>query len=426
MEMTTAKDINPLLQYLFGLERKGIKVGLTHTAELVKRCGNPETSFRSIHVAGTNGKGSTCTMMASIFREYGLKVGLYTSPHLIRFNERIRVNGSPINDEEIIDFVQKHQADIEDIQSTFFETTTAMAFTHFQQHNVDVAVIETGLGGRLDSTNVIHPDMTVITPIGMDHTEFLGDTLTSIAKEKAGIIKEKTPLILAEQSVDAERVVLKKSEEKSVSVQKIKHDDIRVIQSDTAGTKFSYQGSVFNTPLLGEYQALNTAMAIKTVTEFVPEITDDIVNAGLQKTQWPGRIQLLDSSFPIYYDVAHNGHGILAVLEWLNRQYSEKPAGIFVLKADKELEKMKSILSGAFSPLIITSIPEAGLMNTEALGKSMKEINVDHMQVDDFSEAVQHLKEMVADQKPGLIFGSHYIASAVFDHFDFFFDKGVI
>ncbi len=424
--MVTDKSIDPLLQYLFGLERKGIKVGLGHTKELLKRCQHPEDTFRAIHVAGTNGKGSTCTMIASMLREQGLTVGLYTSPHLIKFNERIRVNGIPISDNDIIDFVQQHQHDIEEIQSTFFETTTAMAFSYFKQCRVDVAVIETGLGGRLDSTNVIVPEITVITPIGMDHTEFLGDTLTSISGEKAGIIKPSTPLILAEQQREAEHVILKTAKERFAPIHQVKQKDLRIIQTGLNGTEFLYQNETFVTPLLGEYQALNTATAISTVREFIPDIASETINAGLQKTQWPGRIQRLSSDRPIYYDVAHNEHGIQAVLRWLKNQYTEKPVGVFVLKADKELQKMHSILSEGFSSLIVTSCPETGLMSADALEASMSQVRIPTIRDDEFIHAIQRLEETISDDKPGLIFGSHYIATAVYERFGFFFDKGII
>ncbi|MDP7330182.1 MAG: Mur ligase family protein, partial [Candidatus Marinimicrobia bacterium] len=182
---STSVEFNSLLDYLYKLQRLGIKVGLNHTFELLQRCGNPQNQFQSIHIAGTNGKGSTSAIISSILMEAGLKVGLYTSPHLIRFNERIRVNGKPISDSKIVEFVDEHRSDIDDIESTFFETTTAMAFRYFANKNVDIAVVETGLGGRLDSTNVLTPDLTVITPISLDHRDILGKNILDISKEKA-------------------------------------------------------------------------------------------------------------------------------------------------------------------------------------------------------------------------------------------------
>jgi dihydrofolate synthase/folylpolyglutamate synthase len=186
--------LNKLLTYLYSLERRGIKVGLEHTKRLLKKVGDPHNYFPSIHVAGTNGKGSTCAMIGSIFRETGLKTGLYTSPHLLRFNERIRVDGIPISDKDIIQFVKQYRHSFDEIPVTFFEATTAMAFWYFKKSCVDVAVIETGLGGRHDSTNVLIPKLTVITPVALDHRHLLGRNLKEIAREKGGIIKYRLSL----------------------------------------------------------------------------------------------------------------------------------------------------------------------------------------------------------------------------------------
>ena len=174
-------------------------MGLEHTFSLLDFLKNPQESIKIIHIAGTNGKGSTGATIYSILRAYGYKVGLYTSPHLINFNERIRINGIPITNDEILSFMRYVQPSIENIQSTFFEVTTAMAFNHFNNNDVDVAIIETGLGGRLDSTNVANPVLTVMTPISFDHMDILGDTIKKIAAEKAGIIKDGIPLVTAKQ-----------------------------------------------------------------------------------------------------------------------------------------------------------------------------------------------------------------------------------
>ena len=192
--------IDNLLAHLYGLRRLGIKVGLEHTNELLKQCGNPHLGLKTIHIAGTNGKGSTAAMIQAILRGNGLKVGLYTSPHLIRFNERIRINGSPISDKSIIDFMTQFTGAIDEIEATFFEVTTVLALHYFSNQEVDVAVIETGLGGRLDSTNVIEPELTIITSVDLDHQHILGETLIDIAVEKAGIIKKQTPVLVASQA----------------------------------------------------------------------------------------------------------------------------------------------------------------------------------------------------------------------------------
>ena len=194
-----ASSINTILEELYSLQRLGIKVGLEHTVQLLDQIGKPHKKLRLIHVAGTNGKGSTCSILTKILIDHGFKVGLYTSPHLKKFNERIQINNCQISDEYIANFFNKNRATINEIKATFFETTTAMAFNYFKDQVVDYAVIETGLGGRLDSTNVIIPKVCGITSISLDHTEILGDTVEKIAVEKAGIIKEGVPTFTFEQ-----------------------------------------------------------------------------------------------------------------------------------------------------------------------------------------------------------------------------------
>jgi len=214
----TSPDIDAQLNSLYSLQRKGIKLGLEHTVQLLNFLGNPDKKLTLIHVAGTNGKGSTCAHLQTILRAHGYKVGLYTSPHLIKFNERIRINGFPISDDEIISFMRSIDAAINKIDSTFFEVTTAMALNHFNEYNVDIAIIETGLGGRLDSTNVIKPNLTVMTPISMDHMEILGDSIEKIAKEKSGIIKDGVLLITAKQNKVVADILFSKASEKNTSV----------------------------------------------------------------------------------------------------------------------------------------------------------------------------------------------------------------
>ena len=188
-------NIDLVLKELFGLQRLGIKVGLEHTEELLDNIGNPHSYLKFIHIAGTNGKGSTCAILNKILIEHGMVVGLYTSPHLIRFNERIQVNNEKIPDADIALFMNHYINQIKNIQTTFFETTTAMAFDYFNNKSVDIAIIETGLGGRLDSTNVISPTICGISSVSLDHMDILGDTIQKIAAEKAGIIKDNIPIV---------------------------------------------------------------------------------------------------------------------------------------------------------------------------------------------------------------------------------------
>ena len=270
IELNNSRQINSQLNYLYNLNRLGIKVGLSHTLELLEKCGNPHKNYRSIHVAGTNGKGSTCSMVAEILVAAGYKVGVYSSPHLVNFNERIKINNVFISDEDIGLFIKNYKNDIERIESTFFETTTAMAFKYFDEKNIDVAVIETGLGGRLDSTNVLSPEITAITPISLDHREVLGPDIDTITKEKGGIIKPEIPVVLAKQEKVSFLILQKISRSKNSKI--ITQKNPKNIKITEEGTAFIIKNKLFKTPLIGEHQAFNAALSIKIINHFLMQI----------------------------------------------------------------------------------------------------------------------------------------------------------
>jgi len=414
------------LEYLYDLQRLGIKVGLEHTEQLLSYCGNPQNNFRTIHIAGTNGKGSTAAMLASIFKEAGLRVGLYTSPHLIRFNERVRVNGIPISDRKIVDFISNYKTAIENIQSTFFEATTALAFSYFAEEKVDIAIIETGLGGRLDSTNVLKPEVTVITSITSDHTEILGSDLKQIAFEKGGIIKQDTPLVLAEQTSEIGGVLKKTAQERNATIYECKNSDVGNIKLLSNGTKFVWKGQEFLTGLIGKHQAYNAVLAIEAARVFDNKLNDERLKTGLSNTIWPGRMQLLSKELPIYYDVAHNPHGIEMIIDVLDEIFQEKPVGVLSLKADKELNRIIPKLLNRFEKLIITSVPGEDIMDANELYLTLINKGVSVELSPNFDKAVRNLQNSVNNNMPGLLFGSHYIGKAVFEKFGFSFDNGVI
>ena len=212
--------INPTLEFLYKLHNRGIKLGLENIESFLNVCDNPHQKIKTIHLAGTNGKGSTASILAKILQQHGLKVGLYTSPHLVRFNERIRINGSPISDEKIVNFVNQHKKIIKDSSITFFETTTALAFSYFAKNNVDIAIIETGLGGRLDSTNVISPIQTIITEIDYDHTHILGESIELITSEKCGIFKKEIPALTANSNKEVIGIIEQHAKDKNCDLKK--------------------------------------------------------------------------------------------------------------------------------------------------------------------------------------------------------------
>ena len=416
-------DINVQLDSLYSLQRKGIKLGLKHTVKLLKFLGNPERELTLIHVAGTNGKGSTCAHLQSILRGHGYKVGLYTSPHLLKFNERIRINGSPIEDDEIISFMKDIDTAIKRIESTFFEVTTAMALNHFNEHNVDVAIIETGLGGRLDSTNVIKPSITIMTPISMDHMNILGNSIEEIAKEKSGIIKENVVLITAKQDKVVMDILFNKVSEKNTSL--IIADMPSNVLVRSRGTDFTLNMNNYSTPLIGDFQAENASLAISALRHFNSKITYETICNSLKELYWPGRLQLLSQGF--YYDVAHNPSGIETTLRCLRVIYpNHNIYGLFCLKSDKDLKSIANALKGKFKKLFVAGNTCGLILKAQSLSNKLNNFGIKNYPIESVKNAIQLLKTVINKQEIGLIFGTHYIAEEVFEEFEIYFDSGII
>lgn len=328
------------------------KKDLTNTLLLCKELGNPEKQFRTIHIAGTNGKGSSSHMLASILQEAGYKTGLYTSPHLRDFRERIRINGIPISETEVIEFTDRMEESMDAIQPSFFELGVAMAFDHFARHQVDIAVIETGMGGRLDSTNVILPLLSVITNIGWDHMDFLGNTLPEIAGEKAGIIKPGIPVIISEKQQETTAVFESRAMEMQAPLYFASdHHPVRMVER-----KQDYQ--VMETPriqleldLLGNYQQYNLSgvlMSAELLNKQGFTITDLALKAGLRKVQsntgLMGRWQRLNSSPAAFCDTGHNLNGMIFVLEMIRSYSWNKLHFVLGMVRDKDISKILSLL----------------------------------------------------------------------------------
>ena len=398
-------------------------MGLNHTSLLLKFLNNPQDNFKTIHVAGTNGKGSTAAIISSILIANSYKVGLYTSPHLINFNERIRVNGLTITDEEIISFMKHVEPAINEIKSTFFEVTTAMAFHYFNNNDVDIAVIETGLGGRLDSTNVINPSLTVMTPISLDHRDILGETIEKIAEEKAGIIKRGVPLITANQVNNVSKILEKRVREKE-SVMHICPNP-ESVKLSSGGTTFEVNGNNFNTSLIGNYQAQNASLAIATIKLFNSSISYETINKGLRNVYWPGRLQLVADK--IYYDVAHNENGVKSVLNNLNKMFpTSKLYGLLCLKGDKEIDCIAESIKSQFEMLFVSTSKDGLLMEPEKLSKELHNLKVINFPLNDISSSISKIKKVRKPDDVILIFGSHYIANEIFSEFEISFDTGLI
>jgi len=424
LKQRQSAEITPILDKLFSLQRLGIKVGLDHTIQLLNRCGNPHNKLKTIHIAGTNGKGSTAAILQSILRAAGLKVGLYTSPHLVSFNERIRVNGSPISNDFIIDFMKKFNDDINEIESTFFETTTVLSLCYFYFKKVDVAIIETGLGGRLDSTNVLNPNLSIITSIDIDHQNILGNTIEEIANEKAGIIKKNTPLITFKQPKKILDILRNRAKTLNAKIEIVV--DPQKIVVDNFSTKFVINNKTFSIPLIGEHQAYNAALAIRSSNIFMGPLSYQMIKDGVKNTVWPGRFQLLNNKLKIFYDVAHNSAGINTIRSTLNSLNALEKIGLIILKEDKDVDQISNSLKGLFDELIISTVPNAQLMSIDKLNKSLNRCNIICKPIDPIEKAFNYILDKAEKGAVTIIFGSHYAARSIYKFFEINFDNVTI
>ena len=327
------------IDWLFGTQQRGVKLGLDNVRQLLAALRDPQNDLRFIHVAGTNGKGSVCAMIDSICRAAGFRTGLFTSPHLVRFNERIQINGRPIDDADVVRGIQHIRARIDEQRHpTFFEITTALAFDYFGSHGVDLVVLETGLGGRLDATNVVHPLVTVLTAIDMDHQKWLGDTLFEIATEKAGIIKPGVPVISGPQFAEVRSVL----------------EQIAAAHSAPLSyAEIPIEGLFVG--LAGSHQRLNAAIAVNAIRKAGIRARPKALEEGLANVYWPGRFQRINER--IVLDGAHNPAAAKCVIEtWRECDGPPKATIIFGGLIDKDLQGMISTLSELAARFLIVPI----------------------------------------------------------------------
>jgi len=337
--------------------KKAFKPGLDNIQRLADRIGNPQDHFKSLHIAGTNGKGSSSHFIASILQEQGFRVGLYTSPHLKSFTERIKVNGQEVSKDWVVDFFIKNQSLIADIKPSFFEWTVLMTFAYFQEQKVDYAIIETGLGGRLDSTNIIQPLATYITNIGYDHQDILGDTLAEIASQKAGIIKWETPVLISEFQDEIANVFLEEAKRQKAPIQFAK-DLVSISELTSKGVSLHFMAHTktwgdlaIESPYAGTYQAHNIQGVIAWCEQLtqsgILSISGHAVQKGISasriNTQLRGRWDMLNTNPWIVADTAHNASGISEVLNQVNKLQIKRLHIILGMVADKDIERVLAL-----------------------------------------------------------------------------------
>ncbi len=422
------------LEYLFtampsfqNIGAGAYKPGLERITQFCTRLGSPHLKYKVIHIAGTNGKGSVSHILASVLQRSGLRVALFTSPHLRDFRERIKVDGEMISEGEVIDFVERYRADMEELQLSFFEMTAAMAFNHFAHEGVDVAVIETGLGGRLDATNIVSPILSVITNIGIDHTKFLGTTLSEIAAEKAGIIKRGIATVLGE-----------KGDEYSEVISSFANDcDSRLIYAEdrysvlkrlttprgqrlTINTASGYDMDL-EMDLGGVYQIKNIVTVLAALEYLrdahILDISDDQIKDGVSNvvatTNFIGRWQRLSDSPRVICDTGHNAHGLKYVMEQLRATPHEKLIMVLGFANDKKLDEILPLFH--LPAYFIFTRPKVDrAFHCEEVERVARGLGYDCESVEDVQEAVARAKSLVnSDMDLIFVGGSNFVVAEV-------------
>ncbi len=355
------KTYGDALDFLFARTTGVWKLGLERVEGFLHLLGDPHRDLRTLHVAGTNGKGSVCATLEAALRARGLRVGKYTSPHLVDFRERFLIDGAPVEAERIVSFVEQWTPEVERLGATFFEATTAMAFTFFAEAKVDVAVIETGLGGRLDASNVVQPLVAGVTNIGIDHVEYLGGTREEIAVEKAGIFKRNTPAIVGEPEAEIRALLCREAVARGASPIRCVYEDggpsdVRVTAE---GTDFTLGGQRIRTPLVGAHQAANAAVAMAMLDALPDDLrpSNADLHRGLSQVLLPGRFQRVGRYL---FDVAHNPDGAATLARTMEAVRPPGPVvAVFSVLADKDWRGMLDVLSGVVDHFVLTHCPTA-------------------------------------------------------------------
>lgn len=399
------------IEFLYGLRLFGAKLGLSNTLKLAELSGNPHQRLRFIHVAGTNGKGSTCAMLESIYRAAGLRVGLFTSPHLVAFGERIQVNRQNISEADIIRQVSELKPLLAqfpaDHHPTFFEVVTVMALRYFAEIRCDVVIWETGLGGRLDATNIVTPLASVITNIQYDHQQWLGPTLSRIASEKAGIIKPGVPVITGTDDPEALAVIEDTARAHHAPLTVVTADDCHKPPLDT-----------IKLPLIGEHQKMNAAIALATVLAVAAiPVSDDALRRGLSAVQWSGRMQVIQrgGGREILLDGAHNAAGARALKETLRKNFEGRKITLILgVLEDKDWRQVCNELAPLAERILVVPVDSDRTASTGELAAACAAINP-NAQTSEY-RSVQDALNASADDDLTVVSGSLYLVGEALEH----------
>jgi dihydrofolate synthase/folylpolyglutamate synthase len=395
------KSYQDALKYLYARTTGSFKFGLERTVALLHELGDPHESFPSLHIAGTNGKGSSVATAEALLRGRGMRVAKYTSPHLVDFRERIVINGAPIPEEEVVEFVARHTPLVERLGASFFEATTVMAFDHFARANIDVAIVETGLGGRLDSTNVIMPIAAGVTSIGLDHTEYLGGTLAEIAVEKAGIFKRGRPAVVGELDARVRAVLAAEATRHGASPVRFVADECEIsdVSVQDGGTAFTLRAfgdqRRLRTTLAGRHQAANAAFALLLLASAgAPYATKlDDAERLLSNVRIPGRFQHVGSWI---FDVAHNADGAAVLAQTLLSVSPERPITVVLsVLRDKDWRRMIRALQPVVDEFVLTIAPTAPdnrVWDLDDVASFVRDEGISAQRVADFDTALERAR----------------------------------
>ncbi len=417
------------LRYINDQEKFGSNLRLDTIRRLLELLGNPHKDLKYIHIAGTNGKGSTSSYVATMLKEAGYKVGLFTSPYLERFNERIAINGADIPNERLAEITERVKDRIQIMiqekyeHPTTFEIITAIGFVYFQEEKVDYVVLEVGLGGRLDATNVIDESLlSIITTIDYDHMDVLGNTLGEIAYEKAGIIKERGLVLSYPQKEEAIEVIEKVCEERKAELTICPMENVKIVQLNEYGGIFDYHynNTAFKNleiSLIGEHQVYNAALSVTAILllreKGLVNITDEQIRSGLKKARWKGRLEVLNRHPLFVIDGAHNPQGVQTLVDNLKRfRYNRLILGIGILK-DKEVEKIVEVITPLADEIVITEANIYRKMKAEELEQMINKYNKNTHVEKDIKKAIDKSYELAKEDDLILFMGSLYLIGDV-------------
>ena len=409
------------LEYIHGIYWRGSKLGLSRTQELLALLGNPEKKLKFIHIAGTNGKGSTAAMLASVLQAAGYRTGLYTSPFINRFNERMCFNGEPITDEELAEVTSDIKPVAESMQDlpTEFELVTAIGFEYFLRKQCDIVVLEVGMGGLLDSTNVIEvPEAAVICAIGLDHTADLGNTFTEIAKNKAGIIKEGGDVIIYGQNPEADAVFEETCREKNARLHRVDYSTLAPGEIDLDGQTFSFgERKDLRIPLVGTYQPMNAALVLTTLDVLKGKgwnISEENIREGLAATKWPGRFEVLQRDPVFIVDGGHNPHGIKATADSLAAHFpNQKIHFLMGVMADKDVSTILDYILPLAADFIAVKPDNPRAMDPELLAEKIREHGVPAKAAPTVADGVAMALAEAAPDEAVCALGSLYMSGEV-------------